>query len=225
MIMRKLLFLLPLLMLVYGCTGNQQTSNKSDVKVTEYSDSVIISNVVETKEAPQKGFEVGFVEQTKNTYGDVENNMIAQFTEYADAISKGDSKKCFQYLNKDFLKHYQQLAEADGERFSIDEIGEEMAESMNELQARFKNSGIKVTMVIPSLIRRIDDGDNIFIVFTNVMNLTKDGNSLHISPLEQSIGISNNKGNNWTFVGFEDDIANVLNKVYSEDVVNAVMDY
>lgn len=232
--MYKFLFIIPLILLMMGCSSNQSSNGESssnktsvnEVAVTQYSDSIVISNEFESDQPIQEGLKVGFVEHTSNKYGPCETQMLNQFADYTKAISDGYYSKSLEYFNKDALKHIQKLAEADGEHFELNDIAEMMARDMNEFQESFKQRGVKITMVVPSLVRRVDDGDNIFIVFTNTTNLTgKNGKSLHLSPFEKTLGISPDKGSTWTFLSYDDEVPNILSGVYNEDVINAIMDY
>lgn len=227
--MKKYLFLLPFILFFLSCNNNH-SSKKDDnqsknVPVIEYSDSIVISNVIKADEPLAKGLEEGFVEQTKTKYGSCETQMINQFTDYIKAINEGNYNKCVGYINKEALKYFQKLAAADGENCELDELAQMMAKDMNEFQSRFKKQGVKITMVIPSLIRRINDGNNVFIIFTNTTNLTKNGKTLHLVPIEKTVGISNDNGSNWSFVSYDEELPNILNSVYKEDVINALMDY
>ncbi len=231
--MNKYLFFFPLLLLIMGCNSNQSTNGEdtskdtgNDVAVIHYSDSIVISEEFEADQPIQEGLKTGFVEHTSNKYGPCETQMLSQFADYTKAISDGNYNKSLEYFNKDALKHIQKLAAADGEHFELNDIAEMMARDMNEFQESFKQRGVKISMVVPSLVRRVDDGDNIFIVFTNTTNLTgKNGKSLHLSPFEKTLGISPDNGSTWTFLSYDDEVPNILSGVYKEDVINAIMDY
>ena len=232
--MKKYLYFLPIFFLITGCNSNQSSNGENtisdnsgnEVAVIQYSDSIVISDDFEADQPIQEGLKTGFVEHTSNEYGQCEMQMLNQFADYTKAISDGNYSKSLEYFNKDALKHIQKLAEADGEHFELNDIAEMMARDMNEFQESFKQRGVKITMVVPSLVRRVDDGDNIFIVFTNTTNLTgKNGKSLHLSPFEKTLGISPDKGSTWTFLSYDDEVPNILSGVYKEDVINAIMDY
>lgn len=227
--MKKYLFLLPFILLTLSCNNNQSSKDdnqSNNVTVIEYSDSIVISNVIKADQPLAKGLEEGFVEQTKTKYGSCETQMINQFTDYIKALNECDIDKCLKYINKESFNYVKKLAAADGEHLEFSEFAQNMAKDMKEFQDRFKKREVKITMVIPSLIRRIDDGDNIFIVFTNTTNLTgKNGKSLHLSPVEKTLGISSDKGVNWTFISLNEDLPNILNGIYDDEVINAIMDY
>ena len=225
---KYLLLLLPLVLLILSCNTKSSDGEgvSNEVSVYKYSDSIVISNQFETNQPIQEGFEPGFVEQTTNKYGSNETQMLSQFKDFTNAMSNGDYDKCLEYINKDALKHIQKLAAAEGEHFELHEIAQMMSEEIKNIQEHFKQREVEISMVVPSLIRKIEDSDNIFIVFNNTTNLTgKNGKSFHISPIEKTLGISTDKGSNWSFITFDDEIPNMLSGVYNQEIINAIMDY
>lgn len=227
--MKKLLIVLPLLLMIISCTGNKSSDGRNstnNVSVITYSDSIVITNEFEVDASAPDIFKPGRIEPISKSYSSCETNMINQFNDYSKAIVEGDYDKCIAYLNKDALKYMQKLAAADGERLELKELAKMMSEDMNEFLEKFRKHGVKVSMVLASLERRIDDGDDIFIVFKNTTNFVgENGKHFHMVPIEETLGISHDKGNSWTFIAFGDDVPNYLNEAYNENVINAIMDY
>ncbi len=226
--MNKFFFLSPLFLLILSC--NTKTSEGdgigNEISVYKYSDSIVISNQFEIDQPMKEGFEPGFVEHTTFKYGPEETQMLNQFNDYTNAVGNGNYDKCLEYINKDALKYYQKLAAAEGENLELDHIAHMMSKEINNAQEHFRQRGIKLSMVVPSLIRKIENGDHIFIVYNIATNLTgKNGKSFHITPIDKTLGISTDKGSNWTFITYNDQIPNMLNGVYKEEIINAIMDY
>lgn len=226
--MKKYFILSTLFILILSC--NTKTSERdgygNEITVYKYSDSIVISNQFETDQPIQEGFEPGFVEFTSYKCGPIETQMLNQLNDYTNALGNGNYDKCLEYINKDALKYFQKLAEEHGEHLELDHIARMMSEEINNVHEHFRQRGVDIAMVVPALIRKIEDGDNIFIVFNSATNLTgKNGKSFHISPIDKNLGISTDNGSNWSFITYNDQIPNMLNGVYKEEIINAIMDY
>ena len=64
----------------------------------------------------------------------------------------------------------------------------------------------------------------IIITFEVVGVLTQGEKCIHDNP-ETNIGVSHNKGKNWTFLALTDDVPNILRMRFDEEIINKIMNY
>ena len=155
----------------------------------------------------------------------IEKNLLSQIATYNSALMHGDKQNCIKYLYKDaiiyFRKYYQEFSdEAITEEF-FKKISRSYVEQIN----RFREHGIELSLVIPNFTRKIQQGDNIFIVFNVTSNVCSKSLYTHMADFDPTLGISHNRGKNWSFLTINEDTPNILRISNSDDVIDAVMGY
>lgn len=133
-----------------------------------------------------------------------------------------------QYIDKQAIKYYERLAKANGESidFTLDEFVEMTCDELRQFNKQAIKQNIIVDYSFARLVRRVNSGDNIFIVLDNAINMTTPEKvKIHMSPLDRIVGISNDKGNNWVFIGLNESFPLIYDGIYSEEEIDAVMGY
>lgn len=230
--MRKLFLAMPLVILIMCTISCRQTRSKSNaetanIEVIEYNDSVIITPAVNVERELEDGFAYGFVEQVRKMYGEEENSMINAFACYMETFVKGDVESCKKYFDHDMFLYFKKLAQREGIVIDLDDLVGSMSSEIKTLHEELIKNEMQLKFCLACLDRRINYGDNIFIIFSNAMNIVdKDNIAVHFIPLETTVGISKDKGKTWAFVGLIDDsFPSIYADVYSQEVIDAIMNY
>ena len=216
--MKKIIFLVMAAALagLVGCNP----FGKGDIKVTEYKDSVVVIPSPEKQNLP-KGLLLGKVQSAEGK-DKAEKNMLSQFASNTRAMLCADRDNIMIYLYPDAVTYYRK----QNPDLSYSELEDAMfgkiCDSLSRVQ-NMSNHGIHVEIVVSTLERRVQRGDDIFIVFNVTGNLC--GNILYayMPKYESTLGISSNGGKNWSFMRIYEDTPDILRISYPDEVVNAVM--
>ena len=230
--MKKIFLALSFVALTMCTTSCSQTKSKTNteivnVEVTEYNDSITITPAENEERELKDGFAYGFVENVTKTYGKEESAMIKAFTCYMEKLKNGDIESCKKYFDHDMFLYFKKLAQQEGEVISMDDLVEGMSSGIKGMNEQLTRSEMQLKFSLACLERRINYGDYIFIIFSNTMNIIdKDNLPVHLIPFETTVGISKDKGQNWVFVGLEDDsFPSIYADVYPQEVIDAIMNY
>ena len=79
-------------------------------------------------------------------------------------------------------------------------------------------------IIVSNITNRVADKEYIIITFEVVGVLTQGEKCIHDNP-ETNIGVSHNKGKNWTFLALTDDVPNILRMRFDEEIINKIMNY
>lgn len=212
---------------VTSCNGG--TSPKSPMTVYEYKDT--IKEIPSPKKVSSQKLDNGKVKlalgkiQQYVGKDKAERNLISQVATYNSALLHGDKQNCAKYLYKDAIVYFRKYYSG----FSDDAITDELLQSVSQTYIgqlnKFQEHGIEFSLVVPNLIRKITQGDNIFIVFNITSNICSESLYTHFSDYEQTLGISHNRGKNWSFITMNEDTPNILRISNSEDIIDAIMGY
>jgi monomeric isocitrate dehydrogenase len=135
----------------------------------------------------------------------------------------GDKHVFLKFLYKDAIIYYRSYYNTLSDEAISERMFKSLSQSYNEQINRFQRHGIEFSMVIPSLIRKVKQGNNIFIVFNITSNLCSESLYTHFADYEQFLGISHNNGQNWSFIEMNNDAINILRISNDEEVINAVL--
>ncbi len=99
-----------------------------------------------------------------------------------------------------------------------------MSEMYHTLKTTYDEKGIDYNIIVSNITNRVADKEYIIITFEVVGVLTQGEKCIHDNP-ETNIGVSHNKGKNWTFLALTDDVPNILRMRFDEEIINKIMNY
>lgn len=211
-----------------NCSNSKSTKKETEtnVEVINYNDSVVITPSHNEDRELKDGFAYGFVENVSADYGKAENTMIGDFNKYMESLMNANMQENKKYINTDLFLYFKRMAIQEGEVLNLDDFVNHLGTGLRSVSEKLQKSGLKVSYTLANLERRINYENNILIVFSNTTNLIdKDNNKIHFIPFEQTVGISKDKGQTWTFVGIDVSFPTIFDKVYPQEVIDAVMNY
>ena len=152
----------------------------------------------------------------------------------------GQSPKKFQYaidrkyefLNSywalepeiDVIKYCKKYYPELSDRAIIQTLYKDMSEMYHTLKTTYDEKGIDYNIIVSNITNRVADKEYIIITFEVVGVLTQGEKCIHDNP-ETNIGVSHNKGKNWTFLALTDDVPNILRMRFDEEIINKIMNY
>lgn len=225
-----LLLIICLFILQLGMTScNGVNNSQGSIEVYEYQDTVGIIPSPQNKTLDElfNGKVHLALGKIKNYEGQdkIEKNLLSQIATYNSALMHGDKQNCVKYLYKDAILYFRKYYHGFSDEAITDELFKNISQSYVEQLKRFSEHGIEFSMVIPNLMRKIKQGDNVFIVFNITSNVCSESLYTHFSDYDQTLGISHNGGKNWCFITINEDTPNILRISNSEDIIDAVMGY
>ena len=93
-----------------------------------------------------------------------------------------------------------------------------------KIKEGFNKTGIDYDIIINNITRKVAERESCVIVFTVTGVISQNGKSIYSEP-EPTVGVSNNKGKNWDFMAFTDEIPNILRMRFKEETINKIMGY
>lgn len=223
--MKKIICLIVIMCALYSCVQ----PNKNNIYVTNYPDDISIMKSPKEPESiknQQPFLAFGKIEQI--AFPDslkVEQNLISQMTAYNSALMHGDIKTCYSYMYPDALeyckKYYRGLSDIE----VFEQMMKEFSGDLQETVALYEENGIELKLVIPRLLRKIQYGNDIIIVFNIATNICSENVYTYFEEMGVELGVSQNGGVNWYFLTKNEDTPTILKMHYSQDVVNKVMGY
>lgn len=223
-------WLLCLLILLLGVTSCKNTSKtNAPIEVYEYKDSVIIEASPNKRDIPKTSngkFHL-CLGKIQNYEGKdkVEKNLLSQLASYHNALFNADKQNCVNYLYKDAIVYFRKNYQGYSDEAVVDELFKDMSQMLVELSNKYRKRGIEYKPVVPNLIRKIKQEDNVFIVFNVTTNICSETLYTHFEDYEPTLGISHNGGENWSFIAITEETPNILRISNSEDIIDAVMGY
>ena len=226
----NLLLALCIVILQSGLSScNVKTDGKASLEVFEYIDSVRIipsPKSVDPNELFNGKVHLGLGKiQSYEGKDKAEKNLLSQIATNNSALLHGDKENCVNYLYKDAIVYFRKYYPGFSDEAITDEFFKTMSQSYMEQLNRLSERGIDFSLVIPNFVRKIRQGDNVFIVFNVTSNVCSETLFTHFADYEQNLGISHNGGKNWCFITINEDTPNILRISNSEEIINAVMDY
>lgn len=149
----------------------------------------------------------------------IEKNLRKQLSEYLKAFSEGDPEKAISYCYPDMFTYIKQQHPND---YSLEEVRESFMESTREIERMSKDEGMTFKFQIGAITERIDLGaDKIYVISASIIaekNLDK------ISMGDEVVAITNDGGENWTFLQKDTELTpSVLKIKFSDGIVRRVM--
>lgn len=223
-------WILCIISLLFGLAScNVKTNKEKTLEVYEYQDSVTIipsPKAVKADELFNGKVHMGLGKiQSYEGKDKAEKNLLNQIATNNSALLHGDKENCVNYLYKDAIVYYRRYYPGFSDEAITDEFFKTMSHSYIEQLNRLSERGIDFSLVIPNFVRKIKQGDNVFIVFNVTSNVCSETLYTHFADYEQNLGISHNGGKNWYFITVNEDTPNILRISNSEKIINAVMDY
>jgi len=193
--------------------------NKS-FDVDEYNYKVAIRDSHTNQQTPS-GFYLGEIINYRGKTSQ-EISLLWQFSEYNNALLKGEIDKAMQYYYPGAVKYYKLYFEGEEETVVMQRLIKEFSNDLIETAKQLENQGISIDIVISRPIRKVVQGETIFIVFEIATNLVSEELQIHTTP-DLSVGISIDNGKNWTFNAMNEDLPNILRMSYSNEIVDTIM--
>lgn len=200
----KYYYVLLLLLIAVSCNSNQHQSSTD-----------------------QDSLPKGWYDDTLTPYtgkDKAEKNMISQMNTYNQALFRGDIDNASLYIYPDVIKYCKKYYPELSDRAIIRTLYKDMSEIYHTLKTTYDEKGIDYNIIVSNITNRVTDKEYMIITFEVVGILTQGEKCLHDTP-ETNIGISYNKGKNWTFLALNDDVPNILRMKFNEEIINKIMNY
>lgn len=210
----KYYYVLLLVLVIVSCNSNQQKLSSSDKETFPITTS-------------QDSLPEGWYNETLTPYtgkDKAEKNMISQMNTYNSALFRGDIDNASLYIYPDGIKYYRKYYPELSDKAIIQTIYKDVSEMYQSLKTIYDKKGIDYSIIVSNITNRVVDKENIIITFEVVGVLTQGEKCIHDNP-ETNIGISNNKGKNWTFLALTDDVPNILRMKFDKEIINKIMNY
>ena len=162
----------------------------------------------------------------------VEKNLMSQIDTYQKALLRGDIDGAASFLYPDAITYFRRFYPQDfTDNAIIREFYKDMSETVVKMIQEYKNNGIDIEMIVVDIERIIETNNAIFSVFGLTMQMYNEGAKgekyIHVSPTSEdyTVGISFNKGQNWSFIALNEDTPNILRLKFSNEIITKVMGY
>lgn len=210
----KYYYVLLLVLVIFSCNTNQQKPSSSDKESSQITTS-------------QDSLPEGWYNETLTPYTGkdrAEKNMISQMNTYNNALFKGDINNASLYIYPDGIKYYRRYYPELSDKAIIQTIYKDVSKMYQTLKTTYDKKDIDYSIIVSNITSRVVDKEYIIITFEVVGVLTQGEKCIHDTP-ETNIGISYNKGKNWTFLALNDDVPNILRMKFNEEIINKIMNY
>ncbi len=210
----RICYVLLLTLVIFSCNNNQHNSSSSDKGATLFS-------------TVQDSVSEGWYNETLTPYtgkDKAEKNMISQMNTYNNALFRGDIDNASLYIYPDGIKYYRKYYPEISDKAIIQTIYKDVSEMYQTLKTTYDKKGIDYNIIVSNITNRVEDREYIIITFEAVSVLTQGEKRIHDNP-ETNIGVSHNKGKNWTFLALIDDTPNILRMRFDEETINKIMNY
>ena len=210
----KYYYVLLLTLVIVSCNSNQQKSSSSNKETPQLSTA-------------QDSVPEGWYNETLTPYtgkDKAEKNMISQMNTYNQALLRGDINNASLYIYPDVIKYCKKYYPELSDRAIIQTLYKDMSEMYHTLKTTYDEKGIDYNIIVSNITNRVADKEYIIITFEVVGVLTQGEKCIHDNP-ETNIGVSHNKGKNWTFLALTDDVPNILRMRFDEEIINKIIKY
>lgn len=210
----KIYYVLLLTLAFVSCNKNSYKSSLSDKRTT--SSSIVLDSLPE-----------GWYNETLTPYSGkdkAEKNMISQMNTYNSALFRGDIDNASLYIYPDVIKYCRKYYPQLPDKEIIQTLYKDVSEMYKTLETHYDKKGLNYSIIISNIINRVAHKEHIIITFNITGVLTQGEKCIHDNP-ETNIGISSNRGKNWTFLALTDDTPNILRMRFNEEIINKIMNY
>lgn len=204
-----------------------QACNNTSLK-SSCNDYDTIGNVVINKSKIPDGYASGkgteFIPNTK-----AEHNLVSQSNTYNQALLNGNVDEMKRYFYKECLDYYKKYRPDLSTEEILDEFLSMISEDYIKTLHEYEKHGIEISMYINDIVRKVEYGDDYLYVYGICGRMGGYKNDslvyLHSTMPDLTIGVSHNKGKNWTFMAMTDEVPSILVINYPQSVVDEVMGY
>jgi len=204
--------------------------NSCGNSVSNHVDTNSEKNAELSSEVISKLESIGFVREytpyiAKNK---IEQNIISQMGSYINALLRLDFDNATNYVYKDIITYLKKFYPG----FTIKDFFEVSSEPIIGLQQISDNLGLNFNVVVSSIDKIIERDNVMFCSFGTGMLLHRRFDSgkeynFYQPPTRDhyTIGVSFDKGKNWSFVAKSDDTPNILRMRFSNKIISEIMGY
>lgn len=155
----------------------------------------------------------------------VEHDLMYQIAAYNNAIIHGDIETCRSYIYPDAIRYIKNQHNGLSDNDVFKQYMKDFSRQLQNMITTCEKNGIEVSLVVPNLVRKIQIGSDIIIVYNTTTNFCSEYVYTYNNEFGQDIGISYNNGVDWYFFNGNEDAPTILKMRYSQEVVNLVMGY
>lgn len=165
-----------------------------------------------------------FIPKTK-----AEKNLVAQHSTYQSALFLGNTDELKRFFYKESLEYYKKFYPD----YSLDEILDDFLSTISgdatKMLREYEDNGITFSIYIEDVVREVEYGNDLLYVY-NVCGrlegyIDDTLTYLHTEMPDITLGISHNKGKNWTFMSMTNEVPSILLMNYPQNIVDDVMGY
>ena len=196
-------------------------SSKKEIETFEYTDSMIVLPSP-GKVAPE-GLSLGLIKSYEGK-NEVEKNMLSQYANFQKLLYNGRFNDVIKGVYSDAVNYYKKTDPNLSDKVIKEGMVNQLSEDLDMIK-QLEKKGVKYEYAIPNLKRRVQYGDNIFIVYNVAANMYSEKLYTYFPQFEPTFAVSNDGGKSWSFWSMNEDTPNILRMSYPDEVVNAVMGY
>jgi hypothetical protein len=161
----------------------------------------------------------------------IEKNIIRESSNYYEAMLNGDIDRAVSYVYSDAIAYNKKLYSddfADNNDITNETI-KHLSDYLINMNKGYSDYGMELDFIVCSIDKIIETDEAVLCAFgvtTQVYYEKAKGEKYFHStpPLEDyQIGISLNKGKNWSFMTLQEDASNILQQRFSKDIINQII--
>ena len=158
-----------------------------------------------------------------------EQNLVAQHDTYQSALFLGNVDEMKHFFYRESLEYYKKYFPEYSLNEILDEFLGNMSSDAMKMIREYENNGITFSLYIEKIIRKVEYGNDLLYVYNVCSRMEGYKNDtiayLHTTEPDMTLGVSHNKGRNWTFISMTNDVPSILRMYYPQNVVDDVMGY
>ena len=158
-----------------------------------------------------------------------EENLIAQHKTYDQALIKGNVSEVKRFFYRESITYFKKYYPLYSDEEILDEFLSEVSADHNEKLSKLEEAGIYVSLYVGDILRKVVYNEDYLYVFGvhGRMEGYKNDSLVYLHTISPSLtlGVSHNKGKNWTFMAMTDETPSVLIMNYPQNIVDDVMGY
>lgn len=210
----KIHYVLLLALVIVSCNSKQQKSYSSDKEISPITTS--------QDSLPEGWYNEKLVPYTGKDKA--EKNLISQVNTYNKAVLRGDIDDASLYIYPDVIKYCRKYYPKLSDSEIIQTFYKDISDMYHTIQSTNHKKGIDFNIIISDITNKVIEKEYIIISFEVTGVFIKGDQYIHDTP-STNIGISHNRGKNWTFFALTDDAPNILRMKFNEEIINKIMNY
>ena len=225
-----LLFILLLIISSCCILSSCREQRKASNAVVSENNSQVKSTDTDNSNPLPEGYSWG---QAKPYVGKnaIEKNIIRESSNYYNALLNGDIDKAVSYFYPDVIAYNKKLYPDDfaDNNDVTHEIIKYLSDNLINLNKDYNDYGMETDFMVCNIDKIIETDEAILCVFgvtTQVYYEKSKGEKyFHSTPSleDYQIGVSFNKGKDWTFMTLTEDTPNILQLRFSKSVINKII--